>query len=151
MAEVHVIGTIRGASGFPSPNLCCRWSVVAGEEWQLLEGHESGQTQVDLPQVAGGGGGAARGAGRGVFVAPACFRTAARLRSRGTELEKPARVTYHHHLFIYFVAARPARFRPRRSRTIGSRRGATLSDGAGLAEAPLHGVPPGRVRQERAV
>lgn len=49
MAEVHVVGTILGASGFPSTALCCRWSVVAGDDWKLLEGDCEGQTQLDCP------------------------------------------------------------------------------------------------------
>ncbi len=51
MAEVHIIGSIRGASGFPHPELTCKWAVLAGTEWQLVEGEGSGQTQVDLPLV----------------------------------------------------------------------------------------------------
>ncbi|KAJ1554266.1 B9 domain-containing protein 2, partial [Cladochytrium tenue] len=51
MAEVHVIGTLLGAAGFPRAELCARWSVVAGEGWALVEGEDSGQTQVDLPEV----------------------------------------------------------------------------------------------------
>jgi len=51
MAEVHIIGSIMGASGFPSANLSCKWSMVAGEEWTLLEGSVKGHTQVDLPVV----------------------------------------------------------------------------------------------------
>ncbi|ORX48905.1 B9-domain-containing protein [Piromyces finnis] len=49
MAEVHIIGQLTGASGFPSANLSCKWSIVAGEEWTLLEGSIKGHTQVDLP------------------------------------------------------------------------------------------------------
>ncbi|KAJ3321936.1 B9 domain-containing protein 2 [Blyttiomyces sp. JEL0837] len=50
MAEVHVIGTILGASGFPKSELCTKWTFVAGDEWNLVEGDEAGQTQVDLPE-----------------------------------------------------------------------------------------------------
>ncbi len=53
MAEVHIIGSIRGASGFPHPELTCKWAVLAGTEWQVVEGEGSGQTQVDLPLVRG--------------------------------------------------------------------------------------------------
>ncbi|KAJ3295002.1 B9 domain-containing protein 2 [Borealophlyctis nickersoniae] len=50
MAEVHVIGTLLGASGFPRPELCCKWALVAGDGWKVLEGDVEGRTQVDLPQ-----------------------------------------------------------------------------------------------------
>ncbi|KAI9357653.1 B9 domain-containing protein 2-like protein [Zopfochytrium polystomum] len=50
MAEVHVIGSLVGASGFPRPELTARWSIVAGESWTLIEGDDAGQTQVDLPE-----------------------------------------------------------------------------------------------------
>ena len=35
MAEVHLIGQLVGASGFPSQSLFCKWGVHIGE-WQLL-------------------------------------------------------------------------------------------------------------------
>jgi len=50
MAEVHVIGEIIGASGFPSHNLYCKWSVHVDGLWKLLAGQKEGQTQVDNPQ-----------------------------------------------------------------------------------------------------
>ncbi|KAI9203705.1 B9 domain-containing protein 2-like protein [Polychytrium aggregatum] len=49
MAELHVVGEILGASGFPSPKLSCKWSLIAGEGWKVIEGVTSGQTHVDLP------------------------------------------------------------------------------------------------------
>jgi len=51
MAELHVIGQIFGASGFSESNLFCKWSVISGDGWRLLEGMHEGQTQVDSPQV----------------------------------------------------------------------------------------------------
>ncbi|KAJ3222581.1 B9 domain-containing protein 2 [Clydaea vesicula] len=42
MAELHIVGTLIGASQFPASELCC-------EDWKLLEGFESAQTQVDIP------------------------------------------------------------------------------------------------------
>ncbi len=51
MAELHILGTLVGASDFPSPNLTCKFGVRAGDDWKLLEGDEFGQTHVDLPEV----------------------------------------------------------------------------------------------------
>jgi B9 domain-containing protein 2 len=51
MAEVHLIGTIVGASFFPKPELCLKYLFVVGDEWTLLEGEITGQTQVDVPLV----------------------------------------------------------------------------------------------------
>ncbi|EDV29916.1 B9 domain-containing protein 2 [Trichoplax sp. H2] len=50
MAEVHIIGEIIGATGFPSNNLYCKWSIHTENAWRLLEGNHEGQTQVDNPQ-----------------------------------------------------------------------------------------------------
>ena len=52
MAEVHIIGELVGASGFPSGNLCCKWGLTLGSAWKVLEGLQEGQTQVDHPQVS---------------------------------------------------------------------------------------------------
>jgi B9 domain-containing protein 2 len=49
MAEVHILGTLEGASDFPDSTLCCKYSFLAGEGWSLLEGHSIGQTHVDTP------------------------------------------------------------------------------------------------------
>ncbi|KAL5456917.1 hypothetical protein EMCRGX_G034144 [Ephydatia muelleri] len=50
MAEVHLIGEIVGAEGFPSQNLFCKWGLSVGSAWEVLEGLQEGQTQVDHPQ-----------------------------------------------------------------------------------------------------
>ena len=50
MAEVHVIGEIHGANGFPSHHLYCKWSVHVDGSWRLLAGAKEGQTQVDNPE-----------------------------------------------------------------------------------------------------
>ncbi|XP_029427651.1 B9 domain-containing protein 2 isoform X1 [Rhinatrema bivittatum] len=50
MAEVHIIGQIVGASGFPQHSLFCKWGIHAGGAWKLLSGVAEGQTQVDNPQ-----------------------------------------------------------------------------------------------------
>lgn len=51
MAELHVIGEIKGASGFPSHSLYCKWSVHVEGSWKLLAGLKEGQTQVDNPEI----------------------------------------------------------------------------------------------------
>jgi hypothetical protein len=51
MAEVHIIGNILGASAFPQPELTCKWALVTSEDWRVVEGDVSGQTQVDVPLV----------------------------------------------------------------------------------------------------
>ncbi|CAG5132914.1 unnamed protein product [Candidula unifasciata] len=50
MAEVHVIGQIVGASGFPKHSLFCKWGVHCGGAWKILSGLREGQTQVDNPE-----------------------------------------------------------------------------------------------------
>lgn len=50
MAEVHVIGQILGASGFPDQSLFCKWGIHTGGAWKVLAGLREGQTQVDSPQ-----------------------------------------------------------------------------------------------------
>eukprot|EP01137_Pigoraptor_chileana_P016609 Opistho-2@73624 len=52
MAELHIIGELVGASGFPSTNLYCKWGIVTGAAWRCLEGQVAGQTQVDTPRDA---------------------------------------------------------------------------------------------------
>lgn len=52
MAEVHFVGQILGGSGFPQKNLFCRFGVVTGPGWRLLEGFADGRTQIDHPQDA---------------------------------------------------------------------------------------------------
>uniref|UniRef100_A0A3B3ZNW7 B9 domain-containing protein 2 n=1 Tax=Periophthalmus magnuspinnatus TaxID=409849 RepID=A0A3B3ZNW7_9GOBI len=51
MAELHVIGQIVGASGFPQNSLFCKWGVHTGGAWRLLSGLKEGQTQVDNPHI----------------------------------------------------------------------------------------------------
>ena len=51
MAEVHLIGELVGGDGFCSTNLFCKWGLVVGSAWKVLEGQHEGQTQVDHPQV----------------------------------------------------------------------------------------------------
>ena len=49
MAEMHVIGQLVGASGFPSQSLFCKWGIHIGGAWKVLAGLREGQTQVDHP------------------------------------------------------------------------------------------------------
>ena len=49
MAEVHIIGTLTGASDFAVSSLCCKYEVISGQGWNLLEGQPTGQTHVDTP------------------------------------------------------------------------------------------------------
>lgn len=49
MAEVHLIGQIVGASGFPEKSLFCKWGIHTGGAWKVLAGLREGQTQVDNP------------------------------------------------------------------------------------------------------
>ena len=49
MAELHVMGQLVGASGFPLPSLFCKWSLLAGSNFRVLQGLSSGQTQCDTP------------------------------------------------------------------------------------------------------
>ena len=51
MAELYVIGEIIGGSGFSSKNLCCKYSVIYGENWKLHAGEPTGQTQTDYAGV----------------------------------------------------------------------------------------------------
>jgi B9 domain-containing protein 2 len=52
MPEVHIIGEIEGATGFPSTSLFCKFKVIADQRnWEALEGFLEGQTQVDFPKV----------------------------------------------------------------------------------------------------
>lgn len=51
MAEVYILGEVAGASGFPSNNLFCKWSLKVGSTWKVIEGPVDGQTQVDHPKV----------------------------------------------------------------------------------------------------
>ena len=73
MCEVHCLGQLESATGFGESNLFCKarapllrsnsqkcvfkssgsvqWGIKAGRSWDLLEGSDAGQTQVDHPQA----------------------------------------------------------------------------------------------------
>ncbi|VIO87027.1 Uncharacterized protein BM_BM6433 [Brugia malayi] len=50
MAEVHIIGEIEYASGFPEQRLFCRWELGFGGGWRVIQGVSKGQTQIDLSE-----------------------------------------------------------------------------------------------------
>ncbi|CAG9465814.1 unnamed protein product [Pedinophyceae sp. YPF-701] len=47
MAELHVIGEICGGTEFGSKSAFCKWALKHGQNWEVIEGHDAGQTQVD--------------------------------------------------------------------------------------------------------
>ncbi|ESN96204.1 hypothetical protein HELRODRAFT_67914 [Helobdella robusta] len=51
MSELHVIGQIIGANGFPNNSLFCKWGIHAGGAWKILSGLKEGQTQIDNPEL----------------------------------------------------------------------------------------------------
>ncbi|KAG7163571.1 B9 domain-containing protein 2-like [Homarus americanus] len=51
MAEVHIIGQVTGASGFPKASLFCKWILQFGGGWKVVEGLVEGQTQADQSEV----------------------------------------------------------------------------------------------------
>lgn len=50
MAEVHIIGQLIGASGFPEKGLFCKWRLQHGNNWTVVAGLHEGQTQIDTPE-----------------------------------------------------------------------------------------------------
>ena len=54
MAEVHIVGSLKGAQDFEVSSLFCKWQFITDDgrpdnkRWMLLEGNASGQTQVDV-------------------------------------------------------------------------------------------------------
>ncbi|KAI3387346.1 hypothetical protein SNEBB_003868 [Seison nebaliae] len=47
--ECHLIGQLVGASEFPDQKLFCKYNFVIGNGWRVIQGFDSGQTQVDCP------------------------------------------------------------------------------------------------------
>ena len=60
MPEIHIVGTLRGASHLPSTASAafCRFELVAGAGWVLLDGALGGTTQTAAVDFSRGGGGA---------------------------------------------------------------------------------------------
>ncbi len=56
---VNIIGSLRGASFLPpgAQSSYCRWQLVYGPAWTVLEGAAAGQTQMGLVDRSLGGGG----------------------------------------------------------------------------------------------
>lgn len=52
MAELHVTGQIVAAAGFTLPSVFCKYSFETGNNFRLLQGSSSGQTQCDMPLVS---------------------------------------------------------------------------------------------------
>lgn len=49
LPEVHIIGELLHGQDFKLPNAFCKYQIDSGKHWDCVEGHESGQTQVDYP------------------------------------------------------------------------------------------------------
>ncbi|XP_027204296.1 B9 domain-containing protein 2 [Dermatophagoides pteronyssinus] len=47
MAEVFLIGQITGGENFNENSLFCKWKLIIGSGWKILEGIAEGQTQID--------------------------------------------------------------------------------------------------------
>lgn len=51
MAELHLFGQLVGGSGFDLDcKLSCRWKIINGGGWRVVEGLIEGYTQLDNPQ-----------------------------------------------------------------------------------------------------
>ena len=50
-AELHLLGQLTGASGFPLSSLFCKFSIESGSNFRVLQGVVEGQTQCDQPNV----------------------------------------------------------------------------------------------------
>lgn len=46
--QVHLIGEIKGASGFDSNRIFCKFETRAGHNWTLLGGKDSGETYEEI-------------------------------------------------------------------------------------------------------
>lgn len=55
MAEVHLIGQLKGATNFQDDRgLFAKWSISAGSCWEPIEGHTHGQTHLSFWTNLGG-------------------------------------------------------------------------------------------------
>ena len=75
MPEVHIIGTIRGASHLPSSAVSsfCRFELIAGPGWALLDGALGGSTQTAAVDFSRGGAPSLLGARAGAGVGAAAW------------------------------------------------------------------------------
>jgi B9 domain-containing protein 2 len=46
--QVHLIGEIRGATGFEAERLFCRYEFRVGHNWTLMGGKDSGETYEEI-------------------------------------------------------------------------------------------------------
>lgn len=51
MAELHIIGQILDATDFEDGSLFTKWSIQTGSCWRVLEGFNSGQTQLTIKRT----------------------------------------------------------------------------------------------------
>ena len=46
--QVHLIGEIKGATGFDSYRHFCKFQVKVGQNWTLINGQEAGETYEEV-------------------------------------------------------------------------------------------------------
>jgi B9 domain-containing protein 2 len=46
--QMHVIGEIKGATGFDSSRIFCKFEIRSGENWSLLAGKDCGETYEEI-------------------------------------------------------------------------------------------------------
>lgn len=46
--QVHLIGEIKGASGYDASRIFCKFEVVSGLNWTLIAGKDSGETYEEI-------------------------------------------------------------------------------------------------------
>ena len=47
--EVHIIGEIKHGQQIKGKNLFAKFEIKSGDEWDVVDGDEKGQTQCDYP------------------------------------------------------------------------------------------------------
>ena len=52
-ADAYFIGRIKGSSGFNNGTFC-RWWIISGDQWKLIDGIDRGQTQTDISEDSTG-------------------------------------------------------------------------------------------------
>ena len=46
--QVHMIGEVKGATGFESNRIFCKFEIKHGVNWTLLSGKDSGETYEEI-------------------------------------------------------------------------------------------------------